>query len=68
MSLSLQQVTGSNFSCRHLPFERVLDDAADLGREHLELWGVAPERRGGAGRPPRRADARAQRSALDLGM
>ncbi|NUT11937.1 MAG: TIM barrel protein [Nonomuraea sp.] len=43
MSLSLQQITGSNFSYQHLPFDRFLDDAADLGREHLELWGVAPQ-------------------------
>ncbi|MEW9548259.1 sugar phosphate isomerase/epimerase family protein [Nonomuraea sp. NPDC050783] len=43
MSLSITQFTGSNFSYQHLPFERFLDDAADLGREHLELWGVAPQ-------------------------
>ncbi|MEU6407545.1 TIM barrel protein [Microbispora sp. NPDC046933] len=35
-------ITGSNFSYQHLPFERFLDDAADLGREELELWGIAP--------------------------
>ncbi|MEU5864949.1 TIM barrel protein [Nonomuraea sp. NPDC047529] len=43
MSLSLRQVTGSNFAYQHLPFDRFLDDAAALGREHLELWGVAPQ-------------------------
>lgn len=43
MALSLRQVTGSNFSYQHQPFERFLDDAADLGREHLELWGIAPQ-------------------------
>ncbi|GAA2375172.1 TIM barrel protein [Nonomuraea africana] len=42
MTLSLQQLTGSNFGYQHLPFERFLDDAADLGRERLELWGIAP--------------------------
>ncbi|NRQ32825.1 TIM barrel protein [Nonomuraea sp. NN258] len=35
-------ITASNFSYQHLPFERFLDDAADLGREKVELWGVAP--------------------------
>ncbi|WP_188189904.1 sugar phosphate isomerase/epimerase family protein [Nonomuraea sp. SYSU D8015] len=43
MALSLRQITGSNFSYQHLPFDRFLDDAADLGREQLELWGVAPQ-------------------------
>ncbi|GGS85937.1 AP endonuclease [Planobispora rosea] len=42
MTLSLQQITGSNFAYQHLPFERFLDDAAALGRERVELWGVAP--------------------------
>lgn len=42
MTLSLSQVTGSNFAYQHLPFDRFLDDAAELGREHLELWGIAP--------------------------
>ncbi|MER6505374.1 TIM barrel protein [Nonomuraea sp. NPDC001636] len=43
MSLSLRQITGSNFAYQHLPLDRFLDDAAALGREHLELWGVAPQ-------------------------
>jgi protein FrlC len=42
MALSLQQFTGSNFSYQHLPFARFLDDAAALGREQVELWGIAP--------------------------
>ncbi|MGI5282324.1 sugar phosphate isomerase/epimerase family protein [Nonomuraea polychroma] len=40
--MELEQITGSNFAYQHLPFHRFLDDAADLGREQLELWGVAP--------------------------
>ncbi|GIH79546.1 sugar phosphate isomerase/epimerase family protein [Planobispora longispora] len=43
MTLSLQQITASNFAYQHLPFERFLDDAAALGRERVELWGVAPQ-------------------------
>jgi protein FrlC len=42
MTLSSQQITGSNFADQHLPFERFLDDAVALGREKLELWGIAP--------------------------
>ncbi|WP_214413193.1 sugar phosphate isomerase/epimerase family protein [Sphaerisporangium fuscum] len=42
MTLSTGQITGSNFAYQHLPFERFLDDAAALGRERLELWGIAP--------------------------
>lgn len=42
MALSTRQITGSNFAYQHLPFERFLDDMADLGREKLELWGIAP--------------------------
>ncbi|MFD5214140.1 TIM barrel protein [Microbacterium sp. NPDC058345] len=38
----IDRVTGSNFSYQHLPLQRFLDDAAALGRTHLELWGVAP--------------------------
>ncbi|WP_248963447.1 sugar phosphate isomerase/epimerase family protein [Sphaerisporangium perillae] len=41
MPLPVQRITGSNFAYQHLPFERFLDDAADLGRERLELWGIA---------------------------
>ncbi|GAA2675056.1 MULTISPECIES: sugar phosphate isomerase/epimerase family protein [Nonomuraea] len=43
MTLTLQQLTGSNFAYQQLPFERFLDDAAALGRERLELWGIAPQ-------------------------
>ncbi|MFI6814205.1 sugar phosphate isomerase/epimerase family protein [Nonomuraea sp. NPDC050328] len=43
MTLSLQRLTGSNFAYHLLPFERFLDDAAELGREKLELWGIAPQ-------------------------
>lgn len=43
MSISLDQITGSNFSYQHLPFERFLDDMVDLGRTRLELWGIAPQ-------------------------
>ncbi|MBT2444476.1 TIM barrel protein [Streptomyces sp. ISL-36] len=42
MALSSRQITGSNFAYQHLPFDTFLDDAADLGREKLELWGIAP--------------------------
>ncbi|TLP62260.1 sugar phosphate isomerase/epimerase family protein [Microbispora triticiradicis] len=40
--MSFPRITGSNFSYQHLPFDRFLDDAADLGREEVELWGIAP--------------------------
>ncbi|GAA4193701.1 sugar phosphate isomerase/epimerase family protein [Microbispora amethystogenes] len=40
--MSFPRITGSNFSYQHLPFDRFLDDAAGLGREEVELWGVAP--------------------------
>ncbi|WP_327043784.1 sugar phosphate isomerase/epimerase [Microbispora sp. NBC_01189] len=40
--MSFPRITGSNFSYQHLPFDRFLDDSADLGREEVELWGVAP--------------------------
>lgn len=43
MSLSMNQITGSNFSYQHLPFETFLDDMADLGIQRLELWGIAPQ-------------------------
>lgn len=42
MTLSADRITGSNFSYQHLPFETFLDDMVGLGRERLELWGVAP--------------------------
>ncbi len=40
--MDLQRITAANFAYQHLPFERFLDDAAGLGREHVELWGIAP--------------------------
>ncbi|GAA3441372.1 sugar phosphate isomerase/epimerase family protein [Planomonospora venezuelensis] len=43
MTLSMQQITASNFAYQHLPFDRFLDDAAALGREQVELWGIAPQ-------------------------
>jgi protein FrlC len=36
------RLTGSNFAYQHLPFDAFLDDAVALGRERLELWGIAP--------------------------
>jgi protein FrlC len=36
------RLTGSNFAYQHLPFDTFLDDAVALGRERLELWGIAP--------------------------
>ena len=41
--IRLEQITGSNFSYQHLPFERFLDDMVELGRERVELWGIAPQ-------------------------
>lgn len=38
----IDRVTGSNFAYQHLPLERCFDDMADLGRDRLELWGIAP--------------------------
>ena len=43
MSITLDQITGSNFSYQHLPFDRFLDDMVELGRERVELWGIAPQ-------------------------
>lgn len=40
--MTLDRITASNFSYQHLPLDRFLDDAAALGREHVELWGIAP--------------------------
>lgn len=40
--MDLQRITAANFAYQHLPFERFLDDAAGLDREHVELWGIAP--------------------------
>lgn len=41
MTISLEQITGSNFSYQHMTFERFLDDMVTLGRSKLELWGIA---------------------------
>lgn len=40
-AISLDQITGSNFSYQHMTFERFLDDMVKLGREKLEIWGIA---------------------------
>lgn len=40
--VGLAQVTGSNFAYQHRPLEECFDDLADLGRERVELWGIAP--------------------------
>lgn len=40
-NISLDQITGSNFSYQHMTFERFLDDMVKLGREKLEIWGIA---------------------------
>lgn len=40
--VTLAQVTGSNFSYQHRPLADCFDDLADLGRERVELWGIAP--------------------------
>lgn len=41
-AITVDQITGSNFSYQHLPFERFLDDMVKLERTHVELWGIAP--------------------------
>ncbi|MGR0221377.1 sugar phosphate isomerase/epimerase family protein [Agromyces sp. ZXT2-6] len=41
--IRLDQITGSNFSYQHLPFDRFLDDMVELGRGRVELWGIAPQ-------------------------
>lgn len=38
----IDRVTGSNFAYQHLPLETCLDDLAELGRDQMELWGIAP--------------------------
>lgn len=38
----IDRVTGSNFAYQHLPLETCLDDLAELGRDRMELWGIAP--------------------------
>lgn len=41
-AIALDQVTGSNFSYHHRPLAECFDDLAELGRERVELWGIAP--------------------------
>ncbi len=43
MTITIDQITGSNFSYQHLPFDRFLDDMVELGRKRVELWGIAPQ-------------------------
>lgn len=43
MTLSIEQITGTNFLYQRFTFERFLDDMETLGRRSLELWGIAPE-------------------------
>ncbi|MBT2585071.1 sugar phosphate isomerase/epimerase [Arthrobacter sp. ISL-95] len=40
--LNLDQVSGSNFAYQHHTLERCLDDMTELGRNTVELWGIAP--------------------------
>lgn len=42
MTLTAEQITGTNFVYQHFAFERFLDDMAELGRRRIELWGIAP--------------------------
>lgn len=43
MTLSMDQMTGTNFLYQRFTFSRFLDDMEVLGRRKLELWGVAPD-------------------------
>lgn len=43
MTLSMDQMTGTNFLYQRFTFNRFLDDMETLGRRKLELWGVAPD-------------------------
>ncbi|WP_101844512.1 sugar phosphate isomerase/epimerase family protein [Zhihengliuella sp. ISTPL4] len=43
MTLSMEQMTGTNFLYQRFTFARFLDDMETLGRRKLELWGIAPE-------------------------
>lgn len=43
MSLSLAQISGSNFSYQHRSLAECFDDLAALGRTGVELWGIAPQ-------------------------
>lgn len=41
--ISLNQLTGSNFSYQHRSLDECFDDLAGLGRTSVELWGIAPQ-------------------------
>lgn len=43
MTLSMDQLTGTNFLYQRFTFGRFLDDMEALGRRRLELWGIAPD-------------------------
>jgi protein FrlC len=43
VSISIDQVSGSNFSYQHRPLEECFDDLAALERTAVELWGIAPQ-------------------------
>lgn len=64
--VTLDQVTGSNFAYQHRSLAECFDDMAELGREHVELWGIAPHLH-----IPWASDADARsirRMALDRGL
>lgn len=42
-SLSLHQISGSNFAYQHFPLEVCFRDLAELGFDDVELWGIAPQ-------------------------
>ncbi|MCK8478316.1 sugar phosphate isomerase/epimerase family protein [Microbacterium aurugineum] len=41
MALDTSQITGTNFVYQNFSFERFLDDMVELGRQRIELWGIA---------------------------
>jgi protein FrlC len=41
MALDADQITGTNFVYQNFSFERFLDDMVELGRQRIELWGIA---------------------------
>lgn len=43
MALSLDRVSGSNFSYQHRTLVECFDELAELGRTGVELWGIAPQ-------------------------
>lgn len=42
MGITLDRVSGSNFSYQHRPLAECFDDLVALGRSAVELWGIAP--------------------------